>query len=66
MCEFKDTLAHTQLAANQEKLGGWDNALAVADAIEKGDRSKIEELVQPYPQAYQLVERVIEVSAKYR
>lgn len=63
---MRDTLAHTQLAANAEKLGGWDNAQNVADAIEGGDIKKLEELVQPYPQAYELVERIIEVSAKYR
>jgi iron uptake system EfeUOB component EfeO/EfeM len=63
---MQDTLAHTQLSANCEKLGGWDNTQAVADAIEAGDIKKTEELVQPYPQAYELVERIITVSAQYR
>ncbi len=64
--DFKDTLAHTQLGANAEKLGGWDNAMTVANGIEDGDIKTVRSAVKDYPQSYELVERVVTVSAKYR
>ena len=64
--EFQDTLAHTQLSANAEKLGGWDNAMVVANGIEDGDIETVREAVKDYPQSHELVERVVTVSAKYR
>ncbi|WP_265277150.1 hypothetical protein [Nostoc sp. KVJ3] len=64
--EFRDTLAHTQLGANAEKLGGWDNAMIIANAIERGDIEAARELIVNYPESRELVERVITVSEKYR
>jgi len=64
--EFQDTLAHTQLGANSEKLGGWDNAMVAANAIETGDIKTVREAVADYPESHELVERVVSVSAKYR
>lgn len=64
--EFKDTLAHTQLGANAEKLGGWDNAMTAANAIEDGDIKTVREAVKDYPESHEIVERVVTVSAKYR
>lgn len=64
--DFKDTLAHTQLGANAEKLGGWDNAMTTANAIEAGDVKTLIEAVADYPKSHELVERVVSVSAKYR
>lgn len=63
---YQDTLAHTQLGANADKLGGWDNAMITANAIESGDVQTVREAVKDYPQSHELVERVITVSAKYR
>lgn len=64
--EFKDTLAHTQLGANAEKVGGWDNAMVAANAIEDGDVQTIREVAKDYPQSHELIERIVTVSAKYR
>jgi hypothetical protein len=64
--QFRDTLAHTQLGANAEKLGGWDNAMIVANGIEDGDIQIVRSAVRDYPSSYELVERVVTVSAKYR
>jgi hypothetical protein len=64
--EFQDTLAHTQLGANAEKLGGWDNAMVAANAIEAGDIKTVREAVANYPESHELVERVVTVSSKYR
>ena len=64
--ECQDTLAHTQLGANAEKLGGWDNAMTAANAIEDGDIKTVRSSVRDYPESHEMVERVIAVSAKYR
>lgn len=64
--EFRDTLAHTQLGANAEKLGGWDSAMIIANAIDRGDIKAARELIANYPESRELVERVITVSEKYR
>ncbi len=64
--EFRDTLPYTQLGANAEKLGGWDNAMIVANAIERGDIKAARQLIVNYPESRELVERVITVSEKYR
>jgi hypothetical protein len=40
--------------------------MAIAAAIEEGDRGKLEELVEPYPEGWELVERVVEVTAAHR
>jgi hypothetical protein len=66
MSEFKDTLAHSQLAANQEKLGGWDNAMSAADAIEAGDQRKIEQVKSEYPQASTLIDRIVTVTNAHK
>lgn len=64
--DFQDTLAHTQLGANADKLGGWDNAMTTANAIESGDIQTVREVVKDHPESHELVERVITVAAKYR
>jgi hypothetical protein len=66
MTKFKRTLAHYQLGANVDKLGGWENAMAIADAIESGEHDKVRQLVEPYPQGWGLVERIVEVAAAHR
>ncbi len=64
--ELPKTLAHTQLAANSEKVGGWDNAIAIANCIESGNHNQLRELVAPYPNAWGLIERIVTVSASHR
>ncbi|WP_341532242.1 hypothetical protein WKK05_41025 (plasmid) [Nostoc sp. UHCC 0302] len=64
--QFRDTLAHTQLGANAEKLGGPYNAMVVANGIEDGDIKTVRSAVRDYPSSHELVERVVTVSAKYR
>ncbi len=63
---MKDTLARTQLAANADKVGGWDNAMKAADAIESGNHSILKDVVSDYPSSHPLVERIVEASSKYR
>lgn len=64
--KFENTFTHCQLAANADKLGGWDNAMAAANAIETGNHDQLRGIVQNYPEATELVERIVEVSSKYR
>ncbi|KOP22621.1 hypothetical protein AMR41_30740 [Hapalosiphon sp. MRB220] len=67
--EFKDTLAHTQLGANQDVFGSWNRAMKAANAIEAGDVSTLRDVVSQatdVDKATELVERVVTVSARYR
>lgn len=64
--EYRDTFTHLQLAANADKLGGWDNAMIAANAIEDGDIRTLRETTIEYKDAHDLIERIVNVSAKYR
>lgn len=66
MSELKDTLSHYQLAANQEKVGGWGKAMSAADAIEADDQQKIEQVKSEYPQSANLIDRIIEVNNAHK
>lgn len=64
--EYRDTFTHCQLAANADKLGGRDNAMIAANAIEDGDIRTLRETTIEHPDAHNLIERIVNVSAKYR
>lgn len=64
--EFKDTLSHTQLGANADKLGGWDNAMIAANAIELGNYQQVREIAEKFPQSKEIIERIITVSSVSR
>lgn len=64
--EYRETFTQMQLAANADKLGGWDNAMIAANAIDDGDIRTLRETTIEHPDAHDLIERIVNVSAKYR
>ncbi|MBW4565923.1 MAG: hypothetical protein KME32_33550 [Mojavia pulchra JT2-VF2] len=62
-----DNFTAGQILANANKLGGWDNAVQITEAIELGRHNDLRAIAQSMDkEQITLIERVIEGGGHYR